>query len=68
MCVCVCVSACECVCVSVCEYMYSRPFADHVCLMEEDWAMVDLASISKQTLYTMDRYTDREHAMIVTRE
>ena len=37
-------------------------------MMEEDWAMVDLASISKQTLYTMDRYSDREYSMIVTRK
>ena len=33
--------------------------------MLEDWINVDLNSIIKQTLYTMDSYSDREHNVIV---
>ena len=32
--------------------------------MLDDWANVDLASICKQTLYTMDHYSERDHEMI----
>ena len=30
----------------------------------EDWLSVDLNSIVKQTLYTMDQYTYRDHTLI----
>ena len=33
--------------------------------MLDDWCNVDLSSIVKQTLYTMDSYSDREHNVIV---
>jgi len=32
-----------------------------------DWSRVDLAAICKQTVYTMDKYRDRDYQMIVTR-
>src|SRR6218665_3980904 len=35
--------------------------------MLRDWNHVDLASICKQTLYTMDKFSDKDHDMIATR-
>ncbi|XP_025100046.1 transcription factor RFX4-like [Pomacea canaliculata] len=32
----------------------------------DDWLTVDLNSIVKQTLYTMDQYSDRDHSLIVS--
>jgi len=32
-----------------------------------DWSRVDLSSICKQTIYTMDKYSERDYDMIVTR-
>ena len=32
-----------------------------------DWSRLDLAAICKQTVYTMDKYRDRDYQMIVTR-
>ena len=33
-----------------------------------DWSRVDLSGICKQTIYTMDKYSERDYEMIVTRE
>ncbi|ESP00087.1 hypothetical protein LOTGIDRAFT_113173, partial [Lottia gigantea] len=33
--------------------------------MLDDWLNIDLNSIIKQTLYTMDQYTDKDHMIIV---
>ena len=42
--------------------------ADLTGQMLDDWSRVDLASICKQTLYTMDKYNERDHDMIITRK
>jgi len=33
--------------------------------MLDDWLSVDLNSIIKQTLYTMDNYSERDHQTII---
>ena len=38
---------------------------DIVCQMLEDWSHVDLNSICRQTLYTMDRYSEMDHRTII---
>jgi regulatory factor X 4 len=35
--------------------------------MMADWNSVDVSSICKQTLYTMDKYTERDHKIIIKR-
>jgi len=42
--------------------------ADVTSQMLYDWSRVDLPSICKQTIYTMDKYCERDYDMIVTRE
>ena len=34
--------------------------------MLEDWYHIDLSSICKQTLYTMDNYNEKDHQNIIT--
>ena len=36
--------------------------------MMDDWANVDLSSICKQTLYTMDKYSEKDQDMIISCE
>lgn len=36
--------------------------------MLDDWLNVDFNSIIKQTLYTMDNYSEKEHQIIVDRK
>ncbi|XP_041372844.1 transcription factor RFX4-like [Gigantopelta aegis] len=40
--------------------------ADITAQMLDDWVGVDLNSIGKQTLYTMDQYSERDHKTIFT--
>ena len=42
--------------------------ADVTSQMLYDWSRVDLPGICKQTIYTMDKYSERDYEMIVTRE
>ena len=42
--------------------------ADVTSQMLYDWSRVDLPGICKQTIYTMDKYSERDYDMIVTRE
>jgi len=42
--------------------------ADVTSQMLYDWSRVDLPGICKQTIYTMDKYCERDYDMIVTRE
>lgn len=36
--------------------------------MLSDWSRIDLNGICKQILYTVDKYTERDYNMIVTRK
>ena len=42
--------------------------ADVTSQMLYDWSRVDLPGICKQTIYTMDKYSERAYEMIATRE